>query len=50
MNQCLRDLEGNILESHGLAKTILVIIDGVEAFSDFFVFETINFNVIIGQP
>ena len=32
MNQCLRDLDGNILESHGLAKTIPAIIDGVEAF------------------
>ena len=30
--QCLRDPKGNILESHGLAKTIPAIIDGVEAF------------------
>jgi hypothetical protein len=50
MNQCLRDPEGNILKSHGLAKTIPAIIDGVEAFLDFYVFETANFNVIIGQP
>jgi len=48
--QCLRDPKGNILESHGLAKTILAIIDGVEAFLDFYVFQTANFNVIIGQP
>ena len=26
------------------------IINGVEAFLDFYVFETANFNVIIGQP
>jgi len=49
-NQCLRDPDGNILESHGLAKTVSAIIDGVEAFLDFYVFETANFNVIIGQP
>ena len=49
-NQCLRDPDGNILESHGLAKTVPPIIDGVEAFLDFYVFETTNFNVIIGQP
>ena len=49
-NQCLRDPDGNILESHGLAKTVQAIIDGVEAFLDFYVFETANFNVIIGQP
>ena len=49
-NQCLRDPDGNILKSHGLAKTVLAIIDGVEAFLDFYVFESTNFNVIIGQP
>ena len=49
-NQCLRDLDGNILQSHGLAKTVPAIIDGVEAFLDFYVFESTNFNVIIGQP
>jgi hypothetical protein len=36
-NQCLRD-PSNILESHGLAKTIPAILDGVEAFLDFYVF------------
>jgi hypothetical protein len=49
-NQCLRDSDDNILESHGLAKIVPTIIDGVEAFLDFYVFETANFNVIIGQP
>ena len=34
-NQCLRDPDGNILKSQGLAKTIPTIIDGVEAFLDF---------------
>jgi hypothetical protein len=49
-NQCLRVLEGNILRSHGLAKTIPTILDGVEAFLDFYVFKAATFNVIIGQP
>ena len=49
-NQCLRDPDGNILESHGLAKTVPANINGVVAFLDFYVFETANFNVIIGQP
>ena len=42
INQCLRDPNGNILKSHGLAKTVPAIIDGVEAFLDFYVFETAN--------
>ena len=48
-NQCLRDPEGNILRSHGLAKTIPTILDGVEAFLDFCIFETATFRIIIGQ-
>ena len=49
-NQCLWDPKGNILQSHGLAKTIPAIIHGVEAFLDFYVFETATFNIIIEQP
>ena len=49
-NQCLRDPKGNILRSHGLAKTILAILDGVKSFLDFCVFKNATFNVMIGQP
>lgn len=49
-NQCLRDPEGNTLESHGISKMVPTFLDDVEVFLDFYVFEVATFNVFIGQP
>ena len=50
MNQCLRDLEGSILESQGIAKMVPTFLDDVKVLLDFYVFNVAIFTVLIGQP
>ena len=46
-NQCLRDPDGNILDSQGIVKMVPTLLDDIKVLLDFYVFYVATFTVLI---